>query len=113
MNGYFYSTVSTIKQCLDYFVSPENTKVCFMTFDQAMQFYVVPEDETKEPSILWVTDVDEPFVPFPQEKLMLNVTDDRARIDALLDRLISLYYLESRKNLPIQTCQGAAISAAT
>jgi hypothetical protein len=36
MNGFFYQTVTTIKQCLDYFPNSENTQVTFVTFDQAI-----------------------------------------------------------------------------
>ena len=42
---------------------------------------------------------------------MLNVKDDRDRIDLFLDKLIQLYYTEARKNLPIYTCLGSAISS--
>ena len=42
---------------------------------------------------------------------MLNVKDDRDRIDLFLDKLIQLYYTEARKNTPVQTCLGAAISS--
>jgi len=42
---------------------------------------------------------------------MLNLRDDRERIDALLDKLITMYHVESRKNLPLQTCTGAAMHA--
>ena len=42
---------------------------------------------------------------------MLNVKDDRERIDAFLDRILNLYHVEARKKLPIQTCVGAAMEA--
>mmetsp|Transcript_19420 Transcript_19420/g.29838 ORF Transcript_19420/g.29838 Transcript_19420/m.29838 type:complete len:271 (+) Transcript_19420:785-1597(+) len=113
MNGFFYTTITTIKSCLDYFPYPASTNLTLMTYDSALQFYVMPQDETKEPSIFIVTDVEDPFVPYPLEKLMLNVELDRERISALLDKLIEMYYTESRKIMQIQTCQGAAIHAAT
>ena len=68
-------------------------------------------DPNAEPSIFWVADVDDPFVPYPKQGLMLNVKEDRERIDAFLDKLITLYHVDSRKNLPIQTCSGAAMYA--
>jgi hypothetical protein len=72
-----------------------------VTFDQSMQFYHLPIDPNAEPSVFWVSDVDDPFVPFPREGLMVNVKDDRERIDAFLEKLVALYYTEARKNLPI------------
>ncbi len=61
--------------------------------------------------IIWVTDIDDPFVPLPKQELMLKLKEDRDRIDFLLDKLVSMYFTEARKNLPIYTCQGAAMSA--
>ena len=42
---------------------------------------------------------------------MLNIKDERELIDALLDKLIALYNIEQRKNLPINICTGAAMFA--
>jgi hypothetical protein len=33
MNGFFYQVVQSIKQCLDSFPYPEETSLCFVTFD--------------------------------------------------------------------------------
>ena len=33
MNGFFYQSVTTIKQCLDYFPNPEVAEMCVATFD--------------------------------------------------------------------------------
>lgn len=62
---------------------------------------MMPQDPNADPTILMVTDVDDPFAPGPRDRLMLNVKDDRERIDALLDKLLTLYNVEARKNLPI------------
>jgi len=43
---------------------------------------------------------------------MLNVVEDRERLDSFLDKLIAMYHNESRKNLPIATCQGSAMMVA-
>jgi len=51
-----------------------------------------------------VSDVSEPFAPFPTSHLGLSPVDDKERIEAFLDWLIETYYVESRKNLPFQTC---------
>ena len=47
----------------------------------------------------------------PFQNLSLNLKIDRDRIDAFLDKLLSMYYCDSRKKLPIQTCTGSALSA--
>lgn len=42
---------------------------------------------------------------------MLNVEADRGRIEGFLDKLLLMYNNESRKNLPSQSCTGAAMAA--
>ena len=61
--------------------------------------------------ILCLSDIDDPFAPLPFLNLSLNLKIDRDRIDAFLDKLLALYYCDSRKNLPISTCTGSALSA--
>jgi hypothetical protein len=98
---------------LDYFPHPEGTHLSFVTFDQGIQYYKLPLDENAEPSIFLVNDVEDPFVPLPIDAVKLSVIDDRERIDIFLDKLITMYYTEARKNMPIQTCLGAAMSSAS
>ena len=105
MNGFFYQVVQSIKQCLDSFPYPEETSLCFVTFDnQAVQFYHLPLDPNAEPTVFSMGDLDDPFIPFPRESLMVNLQNDRERIDAFTDKLVTLYYTETRKYLPNQTC---------
>ena len=66
MNGFFHQSVLSIKQCLDYFQNAEKTEICFVTYDQSIQFYNVPLDPNAEPTIYWAGDVDDPFVPLPK-----------------------------------------------
>lgn len=44
-----------------------------MTYDINIHFYNMPTDPNGEPTILWVGDVYDPFIPFPKEKLILNL----------------------------------------
>ena len=68
-------------------------------------------DIDAEPTIFWVGDVSDPFVPYPKEGLMLNLVEDRERIDMFLDKLITMYYTEARMKGRINTCPGPAASA--
>lgn len=61
----------------------------------------MPMDPNADPTILHVNDIQDPFAPGPRERLMLNLKEDRERIEALLDKLLAIYNLDSRKNLPI------------
>ena len=101
INGFFYQAISTIKQCLDFFQNPEETEVCFCTYDQAIQFYGIAQDPNDEPKIYWVGDVEDPFAPCPASTLMLSLVEDRERIDAFIDRLVLMYHIEDRKKMQI------------
>lgn len=83
-----------------------------MTYDVNLHFYNMHSDPNGEPTILWVGDVQDPFVPFPQEKLMLNLVKDREKIDIFLDKLINFHNVEQKKNMPQAIATGAAVSAA-
>ncbi len=47
--------------------------------------------------MLLVNDQVDPFVPLPKEKLLLKVVDDREKIDAFLDKLLTLHTMENKK----------------
>ncbi len=54
----------------------------------------MPQDPNGEPTILWVGDIQDPFVPFPKEKLMMKVVEEREKIDIFLDKLLSFHNVE-------------------
>lgn len=54
-------------------------------------------DAEADAMIYWVGDVSDPFVPYPKEGLMLNLSEDRERIDAFLDKILAKYHTEERK----------------
>lgn len=83
---------------LDYFPNPENTTICFMTFDVNIHFYNMNTDPNGEPTILWVGDIIDPFIPLPKEKLMLNLVNDREKIDIFLDKLLNFHTIENKKS---------------
>ena len=68
-------------------------------------------DPDADLKVMQVGDLQEPFTPFPAETFLLNVQTDRERIDAFLDKLITIYHTEEKKKSPIQTCMGAAMSS--
>ena len=65
--------------------------------------------------ILQVGDINDPYIPMPANKLLLNVTEDRERLLALLDKVYNMYseehYATGRQVTSIAT--GAAVKAAT
>jgi hypothetical protein len=45
-----------------------------------------------------VGEIQDPFVPFPRERLVYKVVEDRERIDVFLDKLLNMHTLEQKKN---------------
>ena len=72
----------------------------------------MPSDPNGEPNVLYVGDTVDPFIPFPKDKLVLRLVEDREKIDIFLDKLINMHSLESKKYQPAMLCTGAAISCA-
>jgi len=89
--------IQSIKMTLDYMQNPENTTICLMTFDVNIHFYQQPSQLGGEPTVLWVGDIVDPFVPLPKEKLLLRLIEDREMIDAFLDKLLVLHTAEHKK----------------
>jgi hypothetical protein len=77
-----------------------------------IHFYNLSHDPNGEPTILWVGDIQDPFVPLPKEKLLLRIVEDREKIDLFLDKLLNLHTPEHKKYQSPLICTGAAISAA-
>jgi len=44
-----------------------------------------------------VGEIQDPFIPYPKEKLMLRLVDDREKIDIFLDKLLNLHNFEVKK----------------
>jgi len=110
--GLFPQIVQSIKVCLDYFQNPEQTSVCFLTYDVNIHFYNMPKDPNGEPTIFWVGDINDPFIPFPKEKLILKVVEDREKIDIFLDKLLTYHTIDQKKTMASTIATGAVIGAA-
>mmetsp|Transcript_23310 Transcript_23310/g.31181 ORF Transcript_23310/g.31181 Transcript_23310/m.31181 type:complete len:80 (+) Transcript_23310:1319-1558(+) len=75
----------------------------------------MPQDPNAEPQILQIGDLNDPFVPLPASKLLMNVTEDSERLYALIDKIYNMYgeehYATGRQTNSVAT--GAAIKAST
>jgi hypothetical protein len=72
----------------------------------------MPQDPNGEPNILWVGDIMDPFIPYPKEKLILKLVEDREKIDIFLDKLLTMHHFENKRYQQGFLCTGAAFSAA-
>lgn len=112
-SGFFHQALQSIRTSLESLPMPDLTRVCLVTYDSSLQFYVMAQNPNAEPLILQVGDVQDPFVPLPASKLLMNVTEDGERLFALLDKIYNFYseehYSTGRQVTSVAT--GAAIKA--
>jgi len=84
MTGIFHQVLSSLSSLLDYIPSPELTKIAITTYDSCFHLFKVPDDLTKEITIINCPEVDDACIPYPLESLFLNVANDREKIDYLI-----------------------------
>ena len=68
------------------------TKIGFMAVDSALHYFSIPRDgsDSPEAKMLVVSDLDEPFLPTPED-LLVSLSDCRANIEGFLGKLQSMY----------------------
>ncbi|KAF6250863.1 Sec23/Sec24 trunk domain-containing protein, partial [Scenedesmus sp. NREL 46B-D3] len=96
----------TIRACLDQLPGDERTQVGFLTYDSSLQFYNL-KASLAAPQMLVVTELEEPFLPMPDD-LLVNLKDSRPVIEALLDALPSTYSSSTSND----SAMGPALQAA-
>jgi hypothetical protein len=86
-----------------------------VTYDATITFYNVAP--TGEISLLHVGDVESPFIPLPHNKLLLDLSEDRERIDILIEKISQMWSKTGqsplRQKFANQVCTGAALTACT
>jgi len=105
-SGMLAATCRSIKSCLDSLPGDERTLVGFLTFDSTLHFYNL-KSSMSAPQMMVVTELDDPFVPLPDD-LLVNKADSRAVIDALLDSLPNTF----ASNSIVESATGPALQAA-
>ncbi|TVY78116.1 Protein transport protein SEC24 [Lachnellula suecica] len=84
------------------------TRVGFMAVDSSLHYFAVPKDtdENDETSMLVVSDLDEPFLPIPQE-LLVPLSESRVSIEKFLTALPEMF----QSNQNNGSCMGSALRA--
>jgi protein transport protein SEC24 len=88
-SGAVQIAAQTIKEQLDNLPGAPRTRIGFLTYDSAIHFYNL-KSTLKAPQMMVIADLDDLFIPIPDE-LLVNLSDSREVIDALLDSLPSLH----------------------
>ncbi|KAG0088911.1 COPII subunit [Podila epicladia] len=88
--GMVATAATTILESLDRIPNDEGrTKVGIITVDSSMHFYNLGA-ESGEPQMLVVSDLEDPFLPQPND-LLCNLSDCRSTLEALLNRLNDMF----------------------
>ncbi|KAL8406921.1 hypothetical protein RB596_005418 [Gaeumannomyces avenae] len=84
------------------------TRLGFIAADSSLHYFAVPKDseENGETNMLVVSDLDEPFLPVPQE-LLVPLTECRQSIENFLTKLPDMF-LNTTNN---GSCMGSALRA--
>lgn len=102
-SGMVATAAAAIKSCLDNLPGDERTLIGFLTFDSTLHFYNL-KAALASPQMLVVTELEEPFLPLPDD-LLVNLRDSRDVVDALLDALPSNF----AGTHVIDSCTGPAL----
>ncbi|OQS04365.1 transporter Sec24, partial [Thraustotheca clavata] len=105
-SGMIEVCAKTILEQLDNLPGDPRTRFGLITFDSSVHFYNLKAG-LKSPQIMIVPDINELFIPIPDE-LLVNLSDSRDVIEGLLDMLPRLH--QNSRNP--DTCLGPAIRAA-
>ena len=104
--GMLRVAVDAIRSSLDRLPGDSRTQVGFVTFDTSVHFYSL-KPKLRAPQMLVVPDINELFLPVPDE-LLVNLHESRPLIDKLLTSLPDMF----AGTRAMEICLGPALEAA-
>ncbi|RLN69823.1 hypothetical protein BBJ29_001459 [Phytophthora kernoviae] len=105
-SGSVQIAVDTIREQLDNLPGAPRTRVGFLTYDSSIHFYNL-KSTLKAPQMMVVADLDELFIPIPDE-LLVNLSDSREIVEMLLETLPTIH----QNSRSAETALGPAIRVA-
>ncbi|KAE9618908.1 putative von Willebrand factor, type A, Zinc finger, Sec23/Sec24-type, sec23/Sec24, trunk [Lupinus albus] len=105
-SGMIEVVAQTIRSCLDELPGFPRTQIGFATFDSTIHFYNLKSSLT-QPQMLVVSDLDDIFVPLPDD-LLVNLSESRNVVEIFLDSLPSMF----QDNVNLESAFGPALKAA-
>ncbi|KAJ1425543.1 Zinc finger, Sec23/Sec24-type [Sesbania bispinosa] len=105
-SGMIEVVAQTIKSCLDELPGFPRTQIGFATFDSTIHFYNMKSSLT-QPQMLVVSDLDDIFVPLPDD-LLVNLSESRSVVETFLDSLPTMF----QDNVNLESAFGPALKAA-
>ncbi|PSN64553.1 protein transport protein Sec24 [Corynespora cassiicola Philippines] len=85
------------------------TRVGFLAFDSSLHYFSIPRDgsENNDPSMLVISDLDEPFLPVP-DNLLTVLSESMANVQNFLEKLPAMFQDNPRSSSAL----GSALRAA-
>ena len=113
-NGLLATSARCILESLDRIPNADRrTRVGFIAVDSSLHYFTIPRDpedradeEAIEPSMLVVSDLEEPFMPTPED-LLVTLTECRRNVENFLNKLQSMFQNTQNGG----SCMGAALRA--
>ena len=105
-SGMLKSVASAISASLDELPGSPRTQVGFITYDDSVHYYSF-KSGLSNPQMLVVADLEELFVPAPDD-LLVNLQESRDVVDIFLDSLPTMFERTTSQN----ACLGPALKAA-
>lgn len=106
-SGMVATAARTILDSLERIPNEEKrTRVGFITVDSALHFYNL-NNESAEPQMLVVSDLDDVFLPSPSD-LLVNLSDNMEAVKSLLEKLPDMF----KDTVNVSNALGSALQAA-
>ncbi|GAB4832920.1 Protein transport protein Sec24A [Ancistrocladus abbreviatus] len=105
-SGMLETVADSIKSCLDDLPGFPRTQIGFITFDSTIHFYNMKSTLT-QPQMMVVSDVEDTFVPLPDD-LLVNLSESRRVVETFLDSLPSMF----QDTMNEESAFGPALKAA-
>jgi protein transport protein SEC24 len=108
-SGLLATSARTILESLDRIPNADRrTRVGFMAVDSSLHYFSIPRDGSGsvEPTMLVVSDLDEPFMPIPGE-LLIPLSECREGIESFLGKLQEMFQTTTNGG----SCMGSALRA--
>ncbi|GMH08942.1 hypothetical protein Nepgr_010782 [Nepenthes gracilis] len=105
-SGMLEAVAETIKSCLADLPGFPRTQIGFITFDSTIHYYNMKSTLT-QPQMMVVSDVDDVFVPLPDD-LLVNLSESTRVVETFLDSLPSMF----QDTMNVESAFGPALKAA-
>ena len=109
VNGLLATVSKIISEALPRIPNADGrTRVGFLGFDSSLHYWSIPRDgqENSEPQMMVVSDLDEPFLPTP-DNLLVTLSESMANITTFLEKLPRMF----QDNMQNGSAMGSALRA--